>query len=120
MDKAITDYQKWKEQGEQLRSQARQAMESRFGELLTEAVALAREYQIDFGQALKPPSAVTAFRYKAIAKSPVKKKNSIGCRGERAQSKGRCASKTVGADPKETRGRKGSGQTHAEPRGPRL
>ena len=74
MDKAITDYQKWKEQGEQLRAEARQAMEHRFRELLLEAAALAREYQLDFGQVLKPPSPVTAFRYKTGHTASVKKK----------------------------------------------
>ncbi len=74
MDKAITDYQKWKEQGEQLRLQARQAMESRFRDLLVEAVGIAQEYQLDFGQALKSPSPVTAFRYKSASKAAVKKK----------------------------------------------
>lgn len=74
MDKAISDYQKWKEQGEALRTQARQAMESRFRALLIEAVEIAQEYQSDFGQALKAPVPVTAFRYKSGPKSGVKKK----------------------------------------------
>jgi len=61
----ISDYQKWKQQGEDLRTQAKHAMESRFRELLVEAVAIADEYRADFGGSLKPPSPVTAFRYKA-------------------------------------------------------
>ena len=33
----ISEYQKWKQQGESLRAQAKQAMEGRFRDLLTEA-----------------------------------------------------------------------------------
>ncbi|MCZ2149521.1 MAG: hypothetical protein LC126_17320 [Bryobacterales bacterium] len=69
MSNVISEYQKWKQQGESLRAQARQAMESRFKELLTEAVQVAEEYKADFGTALKPPAPVTAFRYKAGAKA---------------------------------------------------
>jgi hypothetical protein len=65
MTDVISQYQRWKEQGESLRTQARQAMESRFRELLTEAVRIAEEYRADFGSALKPVPPVTAFRYKA-------------------------------------------------------
>jgi len=68
MTDVISEYQKWKRQGEDLRSKARHAMESRFRELLTEAVQLAEEYRADFGGLLKPPPAVTAFRYKAGAR----------------------------------------------------
>ncbi len=67
MDNVITEYQKWKQHGESLRLHARQAMEARFRDLLTEAVNIAQEYQSDFGSVLKPPPAVTAFRYKAPA-----------------------------------------------------
>ena len=73
MADVISDYQKWKQQGDSLRSQAKHAMESRFRELLTEAVSIAEEYRSDFGAALKPPSLVTAFRFKASAKAKVKK-----------------------------------------------
>ena len=73
MADVITDYQKWKQQGENLKTQAKQAMESRFRELLTEAVAIAEEYRADFGAALKPPATVTAFRYKAAAKGKARK-----------------------------------------------
>jgi len=73
MADVISEYQRWKEQGENLRSQAKQAMESRFRELLTEAVAIAEEYRADFGAPLKPPAAVTAFRYKASGKAKPKK-----------------------------------------------
>ena len=73
MPDIITEYQKWKQQGEDLRVQAKNAMESRFRDLLTEAVHIAEEYRTDFGAALKPPPAVTAFRYKASAKAKVKK-----------------------------------------------
>ena len=67
MPDIISEYQKWKQQGEDLRTQAKHAMESRFRELLTEAVAIAEEYRADFGAVLKTPAPVTAFRYKAKA-----------------------------------------------------
>jgi hypothetical protein len=67
MSDILSEYQKWKQQGEDLRAQARQAMEARFRELLTEAAHLADEYRADFGGGLKPPPAITAFRYKASA-----------------------------------------------------
>ena len=73
MADVISEYQKWKQQGDNLRTQAKQAMESRFRELLTEAVSLAEEYRSDFGAPLKPPANVTAFRYKASGKSKAKK-----------------------------------------------
>ena len=73
MTDVISQYQKWKEQGESLRSQAKQAMESRFRELLAEAVQIAEEYRADFGGPLKPASPVTMFRYKASAKPKGKK-----------------------------------------------
>ena len=63
----ISEYQKWKQQGESLRSEAKQAMEARFRELLVEAAGIAQEYQRDFGAALKPPPPITTFRYKAGA-----------------------------------------------------
>jgi hypothetical protein len=72
MPDVISEYQRWKQQGDSLRSQARHAMEQRFRELLTEAAAIAEEYRSDFGSALKPPAGVTAFRYKASAKKPKK------------------------------------------------
>ena len=73
MTDIISDYQKWKQQGENLRLQARQAMEARYRELLTEAVHIAEEYRADFGSTLKPPPQVTAFRYKAGNKPKAKK-----------------------------------------------
>jgi hypothetical protein len=73
MPDIINEYQKWKQQGEDLRVQAKHAMETRFRDLLTEAVHIADEYRADFGAVLKPPAAVTAFRYKASAKPKVKK-----------------------------------------------
>jgi len=73
MDNVISEYQKWKQQGEQLRAQARQAMESRFRELLAEAVRIAQEYHADFGAPLKPPPPVTTFRFKATARPKTKK-----------------------------------------------
>lgn len=73
MNNIISDYQQWKQQGEDLRVKAKQAMESRFRELLVEAVQIAEEYRSDFGAALKPPAGVTAFRYKASSKPKPKK-----------------------------------------------
>jgi hypothetical protein len=73
---AITEYQKWKRQGESLRLQAKQAMETRFRDLLLEAAHIAQEYHRDFGSALKPPAAITTFRYKtgaSKAKKPAPK-----------------------------------------------
>jgi hypothetical protein len=61
----ISEYQKWKQQGESLRTHAKQAMEARFRELLSEAAQIAEDYKGDFGTALKPPAGITAFRYKA-------------------------------------------------------
>jgi hypothetical protein len=68
MPDVISEYQRWKQQGDSLRTQAKQAMESRFRELLTEAAAISEEYRSDFGAPLKPPAGITAFRYKASAK----------------------------------------------------
>jgi hypothetical protein len=67
MDTVITEYQKWKKQGEQLRTQAKQAMEMRFHELLEEAAQIGQEYHRDFGAVLKPSGIITAFRYKVPA-----------------------------------------------------
>lgn len=64
---AISEYQKWKQQGESLRAQAKQAMEGRFRDLLVEAAQISQEYQRDFGMSLKPPATITAFRYKPAA-----------------------------------------------------
>jgi len=69
----ISEYQKWKQQGESLRAQAKQAMEGRFRDLLTEAAGIAQEYHRDFGAALKPPASITAFRYKTAAHQKAKK-----------------------------------------------
>jgi hypothetical protein len=74
MSDVISDYQRWKLQGESLRAKAKEAMQSRFRDLLSEAVRIAEEYRADFGGTLKPPPAVTAFRYKAGAKRPGKPK----------------------------------------------
>ena len=73
MPDVISEYQKWKQQGEDLRVQAKHAMENRFRDLLSEAVHIAEEYRTDFGSALKPPPTVTAFRYKASARLKSKK-----------------------------------------------
>jgi hypothetical protein len=69
----IADYQKWKQQGESLRAQAKHAMETRFRDLLVEAAGIAQEYQRDFGATLKPPAAITSFRYKRAGAPKVKK-----------------------------------------------
>ena len=76
MSDVISDYQKWKQQGEDLRVQAKQAMEARFRTLLTEAAQISEEYRADFGAQLKPPVQITAFRYKTgvKAKKPAAKK----------------------------------------------
>ncbi|HEX4278481.1 MAG TPA: hypothetical protein VHZ74_24165 [Bryobacteraceae bacterium] len=63
----ISEYQKWKQQGAQLRTEAKQAMEVRFRELLSEAARIAEDYRNDFGGPLKAPAGITAFRYKAAA-----------------------------------------------------
>ncbi len=73
MDDVISEYQKWKQQGNTLRTRAKEAMEIRFRELLSEALQVAQEYQRDFGVALKPPAPITAFRFKSGAKSAKKK-----------------------------------------------
>ncbi len=73
MADVISEYQKWKQQGDNLKMEAKHAMESRFRELLTEAVSLAEEYRADFGAPLKPPPVITAFRYKAAARAKPKK-----------------------------------------------
>jgi hypothetical protein len=73
MADVISEYQKWKQQGDNLKTQAKQAMESRFRELLTEAASIAEEYRSDFGAPLKPPASITAFRYKASARAKAKK-----------------------------------------------
>jgi hypothetical protein len=73
MDQAISEYQKWKQQGASLRTQAKHAMETRFRDLLVEAAQIAQEYHSDFGAALKPPVQITAFRFKTAAKGAVKK-----------------------------------------------
>jgi hypothetical protein len=73
MSDVINEYQKWKQQGEDLRIQAKIAMETRYRDLLGEAVRIAEMYRSDFGAVLKPPPAVTAFRFKASAKPKAKK-----------------------------------------------
>ena len=74
MDNVISEYQKWKQQGEQLRVKAKQAMEGRFRDLLLEAAQVAQEYHRDFGAALKPPPAITAFKFKAAGSAKPKPK----------------------------------------------
>jgi hypothetical protein len=64
---AISEYRNWKQQGEDLRTQAKQAMEVRFRELLSEAARIAEDYKTDFGAPLKAPAGITAFRYKPVS-----------------------------------------------------
>ncbi len=73
MPDVISEYQKWKQQGENLKAQAKTAMESRFRELLSEAVSIAEEFRADFGATLKPQAPVTLFRYRLSRKSKPKK-----------------------------------------------
>ena len=73
MSDPISEYQRWKQQGQDLRSNAKQAIELRVRELLTEAIHLAEEYKADFGKALTPPPSITSFRYKAGGKRPAVK-----------------------------------------------
>jgi hypothetical protein len=82
MSDVISEYQKWKQQGDDLRLKAKQAMESRFRELLSEAARIAEEYRVDFGAVLKPPSPVTAFRYKAHAKTKSRKAGKVKSTGK--------------------------------------
>ncbi len=65
MNDIIAEYQRWKQQGGDIRIKAKRAMEVRFSEILLEAVRLAEEYHADFGTALKPPPSVTSFRFKS-------------------------------------------------------
>ena len=65
MKDVIAEYQRWKQQGEGLRAEAMRAMETRYRDLLTEAIQIAEEYRADFGVALKLPAGVSSFEYKA-------------------------------------------------------
>jgi len=69
----ISEYQRWKQQGEDLRTQAKQAMEAKFRDLLAEAVRIAQDYRSDFGAPLKPSPTITAFRFKTGARPKAKK-----------------------------------------------
>jgi hypothetical protein len=79
MSDVIAEYQRWKQQGGELRAKARVAMEARFRELLTEAARVSEEYHADFGGTLKPPAMVTAFRFKSgkAKKAAVPKKAEV-------------------------------------------
>jgi hypothetical protein len=83
MENVIAEYQKWKQQGETLKAQARQAMENRFRDLLIEAARIAQEYTRDFGGTLKAPPPVTAFRFKAAVNKTARKaaKKAVGKTG---------------------------------------
>jgi hypothetical protein len=86
MSDVIEEYQKWKQQGQELRTQARQAMETRFRELLAEAAQIAEEYRADFGAPLKPQAPVTAFRYKSGSRGKPRKAAKAG-KPERAEER---------------------------------
>jgi hypothetical protein len=86
MDNVIAEYRKWKQQGETLRAQAKQAMEGRFRDLLTEAARISQDYQRDFGSALKPPAGITAFRFKALGGKAAKKGKSAPVKAAPAKS----------------------------------
>jgi hypothetical protein len=73
MSDPISEYLQWKKQGGELRARARQAIEVRFRELLTEAAQLAEAYREDFGTTLAPPAVVTAFKFRTGARKPAKK-----------------------------------------------
>jgi len=92
MTDVISEYQRWKQQGEDLRVQAKEAMETRFRDLLAEAVHIAEEYRADFGTPLKPVAPITAFRYKASAKAKGKK-------GAKAKAPVKAAAKVEPAPP---------------------
>jgi len=94
MNNIISEYQKWKQQGEDLRIKAKQALESRFRELLAEAVQVAEEYRSDFGTSLKPPPAVTSFRYKSSARPRPKKNQMPAAAAKGASAAPRAIAKT--------------------------
>ena len=94
MNNIISEYQKWKQQGEDLRIKAKQAMESRFRELLAEAIQVAEEYRSDFGAALKPPPAVTSFRYKSSGKPRTKKNQKPATAAKEASTPPKAIAKT--------------------------
>jgi len=90
MNDPISEYQKWKQQGKDLRIQAKQAMESRFRDLLMEAMQIAEEYRADFGASLKPPPHVTALRFRRSArpkKKPAAEKVRPAPKKERASAR---------------------------------
>jgi hypothetical protein len=100
MPDVISEYQRWKQQGDSLRTQAKQAMESRFRELLTEAASIAEEYRSDFGGPLKPPAGITAFRYKASAKKGKKAAKKAAPPAAAAKPAPKAEVKEAKADPK--------------------
>lgn len=94
MNNIISEYQQWKQQGEDLRVKAKQAMESRFRELLVEAIQVAEEYRSDFGAPLKPPPAVTSFRYKSSGKPRPKKNQKPAVEAKAASAPPKAIAKT--------------------------
>ena len=96
----ILEYRKWKQQGEELRSQAKKAMESRFYDALIEAVQIAQEYRADFGVALKPPSPISAFRYKSNVKPKSRKDAKSNGEAKAADAAARAPQPSAKPDPK--------------------
>jgi hypothetical protein len=68
-------------------------MESRFRELLAEAIQVAEEYRSDFGS-LKPPPAVTSFRYKSSGKARPKKNQKPAAAAKGASTPPKAIAKT--------------------------
>jgi uncharacterized protein YceH (UPF0502 family) len=105
MSDPIAEYQQWKKQGGDLRTRAKQAMEARFRELLTEAVQLAEEYRGDFGVPLALPAVVTAFKFKPGGKKAAKKSAAAGSAAapaavQQTVTKAAAATPKVAVDPK--------------------
>ena len=116
MSDVISEYQKWKQQGDDLRLKAKQAMESRFRELLSEAARIAEEYRADFGAVLKPPSPVTAFRYKAHAKTKSRKAGKLKSAGKVVRAEPQKGPASQKPNPKNKQTPEESGDRQAEAR----
>ena len=69
----ISDYQKWKQQGEDLKTKAKQVMESRFRELADGGGVHCRGVPHRLRRTAEAAPTVTTFRFKASAKAKLKK-----------------------------------------------